>query len=194
MTKHDVHRVGTALTLPEVTAPCVFVGAASAVQGSLVALCINDSDDITTAGQTITVQPNGTRGSMFSNVTSDYSYFSVRHGIFGVLQENATSLGIVPVCFRGLTRAQVRSRSNATWVQGYDLSPGHTSLTNGASGWLEYTSAGAVGATTSSDIRTIGFIYDTTSASAPTSTGTLCYVLFDGINGFGTNKTSAAGG
>lgn len=160
--------------------------------GDLVAFCVADVAEITndtfdSLCATAVFAP-GARNSMFANVTKNYTSTNVGVQLFGIALEGntcATSLNVTPkinVRVRGLVRAAVQSADNATSIAiGQDLMSATPGGAGNKAGYLDASPSASP--TSTATRRKIGIALQATSA---TSVGSVMYVLFDGLNGFGS--------
>lgn len=160
--------------------------------GDLVAFCIADVAEITgdtfDTGLTSATYVPGARNSMFANVTKNYTSTNVGVQLFGIALESgtcATSANVnskISVRVRGIVKAAVQSADGTTSVSiGSDLMPSTPGGTGNKAGFLDASVSASP--TSTATRRKIGIALQATSA---TSVGSVMYVLFDGLNGFGS--------
>ncbi len=169
-----------------VVATCIARGGAIGVN-TVVALCLTDYTQISDDSVTVSTEYGG-EGSVFANVTATFSQGVQKAGIFGITLEPIADGGKGRVQFVGVVRSKVQHSNNASWSLGAHLlvaSDGATDSTNNPNNIRGNLDARGISGNSAKDSRKLVAIALQAYSTAPTSTGTVIPVIFDGINGLG---------
>lgn len=194
--KQSLSGIGYEIANVDVTAVLRGTTSTGCRTGDVVLFCLTD---VSLIGSTSTAAP-GTTLSTLANVTMDYTSTAVPYGIAAVALQDipwaasstaAADTNPLPVGkFRvqGYCQAKVQhSTGNTAWVRGAPLVVSYATTGGFKKNYLDAVGQGSASSTTSA--RFVGIALQSSAqaiASGNTSVGALTWVVFDGINGFGS--------
>lgn len=147
--------------------------------GEVVTFCMFNSAQVTADGGTINVNP-GSKESIFASVVRRLALYDRECGFAGVMLEPCADQQVAKCRIQGTVMANVKNLAGGAIVHGSHVTFPIAGATG--DGYFEAASFSTAYAEGQS-VKIFG--YTLSSVAAPTSTGALTPIVFNGINGMG---------